>query len=52
MGTAPTMASDWEYGVELYALAADVKATSQEGEDISADFEDIVDDLEFAIGVD
>ena len=42
-------ASDWEYGAELYALAADVKATSAAGEDVSADFDDILDDLEFAV---
>ena len=49
IGAVPGMASDWEYGVELYALAADVKATSATGEDISADFDDILDDLEFAM---
>ncbi len=48
MGTAPTMASDWEYGVELYLMAADVKGASATGEDISADFDDILDDVEFA----
>jgi hypothetical protein len=49
LGAAPALGADWEYGVELYALAADVKATSAEGEDISADFDDILDDLEFAV---
>ena len=27
LGAAPTLGAEWEYGVELYALAADVKAT-------------------------
>lgn len=49
MGAAPISASDWEYAAELYALAADVKATSAAGEDITADFDDIIDDLEFAV---
>lgn len=49
IGAVPGMASDWEYGVELYALAAGVNATSGTGEDISADFDDILDELEFAI---
>jgi hypothetical protein len=46
---APALGSEWEYGVELYALAADVEATSSAGQDISAGFDDILDDLEFAV---
>lgn len=42
-------AKDWEYSAELYALAADVKATSSLGQAVNADFDDILDNLEFAI---
>ena len=49
LGAAPALAEDWAYGVELYALAADVKATSDTGESVGADFDDILDDVEFAI---
>lgn len=49
LGAAPALGSEWEYGVELYGLAADVKATSDAGEAVNADFDDILDDLEFAI---
>ncbi len=49
LGAAPSLGAEWEYGVELYALAADVKATSATGEATSADFDDILDDVEFAI---
>lgn len=44
-----SLADDWQYTAELYALAADVSATSAAGEEINADFDDIVDDLEFAM---
>ena len=49
LGVSPTIASEWEYEAEVYALAADVKATTATGSDISADFDDIIDDLEFAV---
>ena len=41
LGAAPALGSEWEYGVELYGLAADVKATSDAGEAVNANFDDI-----------
>lgn len=41
-------AEDWQYMGEVYALAADVSATSAQGKAVGADFDDILDNLEFA----
>jgi len=41
-------ATTWEYFGELFALGADVDVTASSGETIGADFDDILDGLEFA----
>lgn len=49
-GSALAAQSDeWTYHAEIYALAADVGITSARGQSATAEFADILDDLEFAI---
>lgn len=42
-------AEEWTFNVELYALAADVDITAAGGLSTTAEFDDILDDLEFAM---
>lgn len=43
------VAEDWQYSAELYALGADVDVATSFGKDLGADFDDILDNLEFAV---
>lgn len=40
---------NWKFNAEVYALGADVSATSILGQDHTAEFDDILDNLEFAM---
>jgi hypothetical protein len=45
---APAQANeDWSFSAELYLLAADVDIDTAGGQSFTAEFDDIIDDLEF-----
>ncbi|MEL6117616.1 hypothetical protein P0Y67_20665 [Photobacterium sp. SP02] len=47
--SSSVMANDWTYSAEVYALGAGVDIKTTRGQSTAADFDDIIDNLEFAL---